>query len=106
MAKIVIKKRISLDFLGEEYKGGYVEFKSLSIKDVQGKLDEITNVGEDNKKAVEMMLKLLSDCFVGGKFVSGETTEDIVKEDLEDFDVASIIKFFQILSGQDGDLKA
>lgn len=105
MAKIVIKKRINLDFLGKEYEGGFVEFKSLSIKDVQGKLDDITNVGDDNKKAVDMMLNLLNECFIGGKFVSGETTEDIVKEDLEDFDVASIIKFFQILSGQDGDPK-
>lgn len=106
MAKIIIKKRINLDFLGEEYKGGFVEFKSLSIKDVQGKLDEITNVGEDNKKAVEMMLNLLNDCFIGGTFVSDGKEQEIEKADLEDFDVASIIKFFQILSGQDGDPKA
>lgn len=106
MAKIVIKKRINLDFLGTEYEGGYVEFKSLSIKDVQGKLDEIQNVGEDNKRAVDLMLKLLSECFVGGLFKTSEGEEQINKEDLTDFDVASIIKFFQILSGQDGDPKA
>jgi len=105
VAKIVIKKRINLDFLGKDYEGGFVEFKSLSIKEVQGKLDEIANVGEDNKKAVDMMLKLLSDSFVSGTFVNGESSEPIEKEDLNDFDVASIIKFFQILSGSEGDPK-
>lgn len=105
MANIVIKKKISLDFLGEEYQGGFVEFKSLTIKDVESKLDEIQNVGEDNKKAVELMLNLLKQSFIGGTYVYGETKEEINKDDLEQFDVNSIIKFFSILSGQDADPK-
>lgn len=105
MAKIVIKKRIDLGFLGEDYEGGFIEFRSLSIKNVQDKLDEISNVGDDNKKAVEMMLRLLKDNFLTGTFKTKEAEEAINKEDLEDFDVASIIKFFEILSGQGGDPK-
>ncbi len=105
MAKIVIKKKIELDFLGKEYEGGYVEFQSLSIKEIEGKLDEIQNVGDDNKRAVKMMLELLTKCFISGEFVNGDSKEAINKEDLQDFDIQSIIKFFSILSGQSGDLK-
>lgn len=105
MAKIVIKKRIDLDFLGEDYKGGFVEFKSLSIKEVQDNIDEMQAIGDDNKKAVEMMLTMLGKAFIRGEFVNGDTKAEINKEDLAEFDMESISKFFSILSGQSGDLK-
>lgn len=106
MANIVIKKRINLDFLGEEYKGGYVNFKSLTIKEVEAKLDEIQSVGDDNKKAVDLMLTLLKQAFLDGVYVYEDDKQDINKEDLEQFDIQSITKFFAILAGQDGDPKS
>lgn len=105
MGKVVIRKRIDLDFIGKDYEGGWVEFQSLSVKDVQSKLDEIKNVGDDGKLAVSLMIDLLSDCFLGGVFKYKDTEEKLGKEDIQDFDVPSITKFFTILTGQDGDPK-
>lgn len=106
MAKIIIRKRINLGFLGKDYEDGFVEFKSLTVRDVQDKLDKITSAADDNKKSAELMVNLLKECFLNGKFVNGGNTEDINREDLDDFDIRSIIKFFGILTGQDDDPKA
>jgi hypothetical protein len=105
MAKIVIKRKIDLDFLGKEYEGGFVEFKALTIKDVENQIDAIAGVGDDNKKAMSMIIQLLQDHFIGGEFVSGEDKQTINAEDIQDFDVPSIYKFFNILSGQVGEKK-
>lgn len=105
MAKIIIKKRINLDFLGKDYEGGFVEFKSLTVRDIQDKLDKINSVADDNKKSTELMVNLLKECFLNGKFVNEGNTEDINREDLDDFDIRSTIKFFGVLTGQDGDPK-
>ena len=35
MGKIVIKKQVSLDFLGEDYKEAYINFKSIPALDYE-----------------------------------------------------------------------
>jgi len=105
MANIVIKKRISLDYLGEEYAKGYIDFKSISIREVEAKIDELEAVGEDNKQALKIMIELLEKQFITGQFFINEKSEEITKEDIKDFDVNSIMKFFGVLSGKEGDLK-
>ena len=100
MAKIIIKKRIDLDFLGEEYKGGFVEFKSMSVRDIESRLGDMEAVADDNVKAVNLMLELLAKQFIKGTFkVDGEES-DITKDDLGDFDMEAVSKFFEILSGR------
>lgn len=106
MANIVIKKRINLDFLGEEYKGGYINFRSLPIKEAQSKLDEINAVGEDTSKAIDLIVVILKESFLDGVYVYEGDKQNINKDDLDQFDPNSITKFFTILAGQDGDPKS
>lgn len=103
---IVIKKTISLEFLGDEYKDGYVTFKSISVAESQGLIEKIEKAGEDNSKAIEVMLEVLGNSFIEGKFVDKDAQQDVKKEDLKDFDIGSVTKFFAILTGQEGDPKA
>lgn len=103
---IVIKKTISLEFLGDEYKDGYVTFKSLSVGEVNNLIDQINPDEQDNKKAVGIMLKVLEDSFIKGEFVDGEDRKVLTKDDLKDFDMESVTKFFTVLTGQAGDPKA
>lgn len=99
MGKIVIKKRITLDFLGEEYKECYLEFKTIPMKEYE-KYVEQSQSNKDEKKAVTFIVSTLRDLFIGGKFIDEELF-DVEKEQLDDFDVNTIITVFKILTGQD-----
>lgn len=100
MGKIVIKKRISLDFLGEEYKDAYLEFKTIAMKDYQKYIDKSQD-NKDEKKAVDFIIGTLQELFISGKFPEDDTLFDVEPTQLEDFDVNTILTVFKILTGQD-----
>lgn len=102
MANIVIKKRVDLDFLGKEYEGSYLIFKSLSLAEYEKLLDKLQDVGEDGKKSLALVLEVLTKQYIEGKFKG----EDVAKEDLNQFDLETMTKCFELFTGQQTDPKA
>lgn len=108
MAKFVIKKKISLDFLGEEYKEAYLILRSIPLKD----FDEIIDaVGEAEKKDSKASLNLMFD-YITKYFHSGKFPDDsgqlqaVTTEDLTEFiDNETAVKCFELLTGQNIDPK-
>ena len=105
--KIVIKKKVSLDFLGDDYKEAYINFNAFSIGDFEIILDQAEEIKEDGKKSIVFILKVLKERFIDGKFPNekGEL-EDLTADDLVQFDFEVVNKCFQILSGQNPDPKS
>lgn len=99
MSNIVIKKRISLDFLGSEYKDDYLEFKAIAIKQFQGLLEELKDV--DNKQSLEITTRILHEQFIGGRFQG----QDVKSTDLDDFDIQTLVTCLEFLTGQRQDPK-
>lgn len=95
--KIVIKKQISLEFLGEAYKDSYLTFRTMPLREYEAILPAIEEIQEDGKKSIALIKKVLEDHFIDGKFDG----QDVVKEDLQDFDLNTLMKCFQIFTGQD-----
>lgn len=100
MSRVVIKKKIPLDFLGEEYKEAYVVLKAITLREA----DELSEAGKDSSKATEFLKKVINDKFVEGKFPDekGELFA-LTNDDLMDFDVEAIGTIFQRLTGQEVD---
>ena len=101
MSRIVIKRKIPLDFIGQEYKDCYLEFKTIPMKDYE-KYVEMASANKDEKKAVGFITETLKDLFVSGKFV-GDKNElfDVKADELGDFDMNVMITVFKTLTGQD-----
>jgi len=101
MSRIVIKRKISLDFLGEDYKDCYLEFKTIPMKEYE-KYVEQASENKDEKKAIGFITKTLQDLFISGKFID-ENNElfDVKKDELGDFDMNVMITVFKTLTGQD-----
>lgn len=93
---IVIKKRITLEFLGEDYKDSYLVFRSIPLRDYELIIKEIDKNSDDNIKSLKFILDTLQVYFVEGKFQA----EEVSKEDLPDLDQASSMRIFEILTGQ------
>ncbi len=101
MAKIVIKKRVELAFLGEDYKEGYVLLSSIPMREydaVQKKLDELKN-SEDEGKSVGFVRDTVLDRFVEGKFPGKDGLEDLAKDDLLDLPAEFFIQAMSELNG-------
>jgi hypothetical protein len=105
MGKIVIKKRISLEFIGEEYADGYFIFKSIPLSEYDKLTSDLDSIKDDNKKAIPFILAVLKDHFVEGKFPNdANELEEIGADDLEGIDQPTCLEIFQRLTGQ-GDPK-
>lgn len=99
---LVIKKRVSLEFLGDEYKDGEIVFKSIPAKDLPEIISKSEAAGEDSKLLIPVFIDVLQSYFIDG----GVGDDKIAKEDIGELDADSVIHCFQILTGQAIDPKA
>lgn len=98
--KIVIKKRIDLDFLGTEYEKGYLQFRSISLADYEKLSSELKGLKDDT--GVNFLLKTLKEHFIEGQFPNEKGELETVEiEDLKDFDMETVIKVFNRFTGQE-----
>lgn len=98
MANIVIRKKITLEFLGDEYKDGFLVFKGVSIDE----FTEIEKKAEAKGDDLNFIKTFLRDRFLEGKFPNVEKDnelQDVTKEDLGKLDPETIIVIFQVLGG-------
>lgn len=98
MADIVIKRKITLEFLGDDYKADYLVFKAIPINEYE-KLMEAQS--DDNKEAAKFLLKTLEEKFIEGRFQE----QDVDAKDIGKFDGSTVVKCFSLLTGQDIDPK-
>src|ERR1700686_2166877 len=100
MSKIVIRKHVSLAFLGESYQDAYINFRSIPI----GEFEEIRAAMRNNENdlAATFLKPYLQEYFIDGKFPNDEDElEDLAKDDLDGLDAESILECWKGLSGQD-----
>lgn len=95
MANIIIKRKVTLEFLGEEYKDSYLVFRAVPVSEYEALVKKIDSV-EGNKQSMEEIIKILEQYFVDGVF----DNEKVVKEDIKQFDGDTMLKCFETLTGQ------
>lgn len=84
---IVIKKKVSLDYVGEDWKDCYLEFKVPTVKQVR-------SVANDKVNSEDVMKEL----FVGGKALDENGSVVVVKkEDIDDLPITLTNRAFEAL---------
>ena len=94
MAEIIIKKKVTLEFLGDDYKDSYITFKSIPIGEYEDLINKVDKVEES--KSMGEIIKILETYFVEGLFDG----QKLAKEDVNQFDGETILKCFETLTGQ------
>lgn len=93
---LVIKKKVSLEFLGEEYKDAFIIFQSIPIEDY----GTILNSSKQGEEAVKFILATIKKYFISGKFPDDKgVLQDIQKDELGQLDEETAVRCFEILSG-------
>lgn len=98
---IVIKKKIGLEILGEEYKDSYLIFQAIPFKDfekIAKTYDSISDADETKQgiKSLEFIKAQLTDRFIEGNIDNQVVTTD----DLFDLPGEVIVDCFQQLMGK------
>lgn len=100
MGKIVIKKRISLDFLGDEYKDCYITFKPITISEAD-KIGEEAIQSTKDRKSNAWLLEQLKNRFLEGKFLDADNNLfELKADDIDNLDLDTCSTIFEILTGQ------
>ena len=98
MANIVIKRKVNLDFLGDEYKDSYLVFRAVPVvayEDLSTRIDSVSG----NQESMTEIIKILEEYFVDGVF----DNEKVLKEDIKQFDGDTMLRCFETLTGQTRD---
>lgn len=98
---IVIRKKITLEKLGEEYKDSYLVFQSIPFKDfekIAKTYETISDVDETKQgiKSLEFIKEQLQARFLDGNI----DNQEVKKEELFDLPGEIIVDCFQQLMGR------
>ncbi|TAL08214.1 MAG: hypothetical protein EPO02_13585 [Nitrospirae bacterium] len=106
---LTIRKKVTLEFLGDEYKDAYLTFRAIPVSELEtllAKLPKEDAAQEEKTKSIGIMLDVLKEYFLDGKFPNKEgMIEDVTKEDMDNIDADTAIHCFQGLSGVSSNLE-
>jgi hypothetical protein len=97
---MLVKKKVSLEFLGEEYKEGYLCFKSLSVAEYEKLQKEFEKFEQDSNGSLQFTLNLLKDHYIGGIFPDEKgVLKPVDASELGDLDGGSLVRVLQDFTG-------
>lgn len=102
---IVIKKRVDLDFLGDEYKEAYLVFQSIPAIDFDEVVKGLKDIENKEEGSIKFILDVLKKYFVSGKFPNDNELADVTADDLDGLDPSSLTRCFQVFTGAELDPK-
>lgn len=82
---INIEKKISLDFLGQDYVDSYVVLNAIPVKEYKELLTQIDGLKDnDSSTNFEFIVGLVRGRFIKGEIIQGDKKTPIQEGDLED----------------------
>ncbi len=98
--EIVIKRKITLEFLGEDYKDAYLVFKAIPVNEYTNIQNELKKAEADNTNGLETLQNLLGSYFVSGEFPNPDgELEKVTKEDIGKFDAEVLFVVLDTIKG-------
>lgn len=97
---MIIKKRVSLDFLGSDYKESYIEVSSVPMKDLRKLVNKSEELQEkDSSGALDFVIEEVTKRFISGSVFENGSQVEVKKENLEDFPAEVFITIFEQVTG-------
>ena len=98
---MIIKRRVSFEFLGEEYAKGYGIFKPIPLSEYP-EISKTVDAEQDGVKKGQLMLERVKKQFVKGEFPDEDgNLQAIEAKDLDDLDGDSLTRLYNNLMGPD-----
>lgn len=101
MAKFAIPKKITFEYLGEEFKDSYLIFRSIPVEDFE-KLDALLDKSKTSPEVpLPILIKTLQTYFLSGKFYdyASKELQEIKSSELGLLDSEVIVNCFTTITG-------
>ena len=106
---LIIRKKITLDNLGEDYKEAYLQFKSIPVGDLPAIQKELPKEGDSEEQklqSIPTIMNILKKYFLDGKFPDeAGKLEDVTRNDLDNLDQDAALHCFEGLTGVSSNLE-
>lgn len=99
---IKFKKKVTLEFMGDEYKDSYIELESIPM----GELEELVNAAKDHdgdenrSEALSFMRTAVEKRFLGGSVSQDGKMVDVTLDDVKTLPAEVFIEAFQQIVGK------
>ena len=102
MSKFDIRKKLSLDFLGDGWEECYLIFSTPSIAELSKSVSGLENLDAENPKGIqenfERAMEMIENNFIEGKGLVGGKVVDVKKVDLREFPIDVINRVMDFLA--------
>lgn len=97
-----IKKRVSLDFLGEDYNDSYINIFSIAMKDIKLFEVEVERLKKEEKtgESLDFMTQKVTDNFCDGEIAQNGKMVAITKDNLEELPSEVFIEAWTQMAGK------
>lgn len=107
MGKVFIKKRISFDFLGDDYKDCEAFFTPIPLYEYGEIIKQQESLKDKNTKSVDFIRAKVEDHFLSGTFIDEKNEKfQLTKDNIKEFDLECIMHIFGLLTGRVVDPKS
>jgi len=97
MATFILRRKLDLGELGEDWKECFVTLRDMTVEEVQRFVPSIAKTEDGSKEQMDMIGEIISNCFVEGKGFDGSKVIEIKKEDLGNLPLKVYLKCFDFL---------
>ncbi|QNK82600.1 hypothetical protein [Nakamurella sp. PAMC28650] len=96
--KFIVRKHVSLDFLGEDWKEAFIDYNAFDSNDLL-QISEISTDESDKTSSFRRMLELLKANFLDGKGVGVDGLVDLTQDDLSQLPIEIVNRSIEALNG-------
>lgn len=96
----VLKKKVDLSDLSDDWKDCYIELREPTTEEVQRILPKVQKSEDGSDKQLEVIQEFISKCFIGGKGFDGDKKVEIKKKDIGDLPITVYRRCFDFLVGE------
>lgn len=98
VTEIVIRRRVSLGFLGDDYQESYLILKAIPVQDFDT-VDKEAKAAADQKKSFEYIQNKIKSSFIEGKLQQGGKMIDLSVDDLGALPIDAFIQAYERITG-------
>lgn len=95
---IVVKKRVSLDLLGEDYKDSFIILRSVPVKEYESLLGKIAKAKPGD--SLKLITDEIVDRFVSGKIAQEGGMVDLKAEELRELPGEVFLEAWDLITGK------
>lgn len=98
MTVFILRKKIELSDLGDDWKDCYITLRDLTVEELQKMMPKVAAAEDGSEEQINAIKELIGKCFIEGKGFDGQGVVEIKSEDIGNLPLEIYRKCFDFLA--------